>query len=216
MVKLCLHCGNKTKMDNVAHHKWTDSDYEEGFHEEYKYSLFMCPVCNEVTFEKESLFSEDICFIEHLHPHEQEKLIEENTRVEILYPFRTDYTNHVNKDVQSAFESAIKVRNIDGAICVLSLRRTLEIMCKDKGETEGNLYQMLKSLSSKGILPPILDNMASILRKLGNAAAHANEIEFDREKVDLLVHFTKTILDYVYTLPAQLEELQTKFDGSSI
>ena len=65
------------------------------------------------------------------------------------------------------------MRNIDGAICAFAVRSTLEKMCKDKGEIKGSLYDKLKNLSKKGVLPPILDEIADVLRDLGNAAAHA-------------------------------------------
>ncbi|MGW8429234.1 DUF4145 domain-containing protein [Peribacillus simplex] len=34
---------------------------------------------------------------------------------------------------------------------------------------------MLKALSNKGVLPPILNDMASVLRVIGNTAAHVDE-----------------------------------------
>ncbi|MCS1350285.1 DUF4145 domain-containing protein [Mechercharimyces sp. CAU 1602] len=67
--------------------------------------------------------------------------------------------------------AALKTKNIDGAICVLALRRTLEMMCIDKGENNRNLYKNIQELSDRDILPPILDGMAGILREVGNYAA---------------------------------------------
>lgn len=213
MVKLCLHCGNTTKMEKVASYKWREECNDWDLWEVNEINMYMCPVCKDVTIEKEYIFSEDLVYTrdEYGNIFEDEK---ESTKIFQLYPSHTVTGDHIPKKIASAFESAIKVRNIDGAICAIAIRRTLEMMCKDKSSIEGNLYKMLESLANEGILPPILDNMASILRKLGNDAAHANEIEFDREKVNLLVHFTKTILDYVYNLPAQLENLQTKLGNS--
>ncbi|MEI2403515.1 hypothetical protein [Niallia taxi] len=49
-------------------------------------------------------------------------------------------------------------------------------MCKKKGEKGTNLYQMLKSLSDKDILPQIIRKR---VKKVGNAAALADEEELD-------------------------------------
>ena len=50
----------------------------------------------------------------------------------IVYP-KTKYDfKYAPKSIQRAFESAVKVAKIDSAICLLSLRRTLEMICKDK------------------------------------------------------------------------------------
>lgn len=97
--------------------------------------------------------------------------------VTLLYP-QISSNARMPKNVRKAFDAAKKVRNIDGAICALSLRRTLEMMCKDKGATKGDLFKKLKYLSEQGILPPILDKMASVLRHLGNSAAHADSADF--------------------------------------
>ncbi|MES9745344.1 DUF4145 domain-containing protein, partial [Priestia megaterium] len=135
---------------------------------------------------------------------------------ELLYPFKTIEENYIPKNVAKAFEAALKVKQIDGAICAIAIRRTLEMMCKDKGEEGKNLYRMLKSLSDKGVLPPILNDMASVLREIGNAAAHADEEEFNHDLVPSMIEFTNIILDYVYNLPKQIEQIQNEIRKKSV
>ncbi|MFD3447444.1 DUF4145 domain-containing protein [Microbacteriaceae bacterium 4G12] len=113
-------------------------------------------------------------------------------------------------NVAKAFESALKVRQIDGEIYASAIRRTLEMMCKDKGEEGRNLYSMLKALSDKGMLPPILNDMSSVLREIGNAAAHADEDNFHHDLVPSMIEFTNIILDYVYNLPKQIKTIQDR------
>ncbi|MPN46987.1 hypothetical protein SDC9_194586 [bioreactor metagenome] len=84
------------------------------------------------------------------------------------------------------------------------------MMCKGQGENDGDLYKKLENLSSRNIMPPILNDMATILRRLGNAAAHADEADFPQEVVRSMIEFTQTILDYVYVLPDKLESIQKK------
>lgn len=207
-VLTCFHCGNKTAMKEVA--GYTHKDNEEIWDFTYSYyepvhvityvkewHLFLCPVCTNVTLEE----------LEH-NSEEREPNGVPSSSEEILYPFKAIEENNIPKDVSGAFEAALKVRQIDGAICAIAIRRTLEMMCKDKGEEGKNLYVMLKSLSEKGILPPILNDMASVLRVIGNAAAHADEEKFSHDLVPSMVEFTQIILDYVYNLPKRIEQIQ--------
>lgn len=209
-VILCLHCGNKTYMKKVSNYsnKWCDDS--EGIWSETTWSLYFCPVCSEITLERSYTFSEIFDYDQYGNP---QQIIETTT----LYPhpsFSSGFGMPTN--IKSSFEAAQKVRHIDGATCALSLRRTLEMVCKDKGETAGSLFEKLQNLSQKGILPPILDQMASILRELGNVAAHADDIEIPDELVPDLIEFTDTILTYLYVLPAKIQDIQSKMNNQTI
>lgn len=58
----------------------------------------------------------------------------------IEYPnFNVNYQG-VLSVIKNAFTAAIRTKGIDRAICLLSLRRTLEIIYKDKN-AEGNKLQ---------------------------------------------------------------------------
>lgn len=209
-VLTCHHCGNKTVMKEVAHyqHEETEEIWDHSF-ELYRpvhvityvkdWHIFLCPVCINVTLE--IIESNSMEIEPDGRPCVTKKL---------LYPFETMEKNNIPKNVAAAFESALKVRQIDGAICAIAIRRTLEMMCKDKGEQGKNLYIMLKALSDKGILPPILNDMASVLREIGNSAAHADDKEFNPDIVSPMIEFTKIILDYVYNLPEQIEQIQDR------
>ncbi|GMA62965.1 DUF4145 domain-containing protein [Alicyclobacillus fastidiosus] len=92
----------------------------------------------------------------------------------------------------------------------MSLRRTLEMMCKDQGANGKDLYTKLKQLSHQRILPPILSEMGDILKLLGSAAAHGDDAEFDDDVISAIVDFTQIILDYVYNIPVNLKVIQHK------
>lgn len=187
MVLTCYHCGNKTLMKNVANH------INDGPFCQREWHLYECPVCDEVTLTR----------IDHFDR------VWSRYEDEIVYPYNNRGEHaYIPKQVYEAFNAAMKVRHIDGAICTLSLRRTLEMMCKDLGETKGNLYEKLANLADKAVLPPIVGGMADVLRDLGNAAAHADDVEFPREIVEAMIHFTRAILDYVYNLPKSLADIQ--------
>lgn len=187
----------------VAKHEHYFSEDESGYWDCTRWKTYFCPVCSKVTLEQET----EVCY----EVDEKGNTVPSYT---VLYPsVTTDSKTPVN--VRKAFEAALKVKNIDGAICLLSLRRTLEMICKDKGAKKGTLFVKLQQLARTGVLPPILDQMAEVLKNLGNMAAHADNKEFSTELVSSMVEFTETILDYVYVLPAKLSAIQVQFSRST-
>ncbi|NHM29916.1 DUF4145 domain-containing protein [Neobacillus terrae] len=204
-VKVCLHCGNKTQMELINSHEHEEGEFEYddeqgpyqiGAYFE-KYNFYKCPVCNRFTLELE----ESNTFY-----------IESNgampVTTKILYPAIETSLSKLPSGVKAAYQAAQKVRNIDGAICAIAIRRTLEKMCKDQGVTGRDLYTKLKQLSEKGIIPPILDEMSFLIKDIGNQAAHADEGEFDEHLINSLLKFTSIILEYVYALPSEIKKIQ--------
>jgi hypothetical protein len=204
-VMFCFHCGNKTLMQCVARysHMSTDDENLVWFHQSWK--LYFCPVCDDITLEQESTFSEDSDIDYDGNP---------KSKYRVLYPSITLEKNTPEK-VRKAFEAALKVKDIDGATCLIALRRTLEMLCKDQGAKRGNLFNKLKQLSDTGVMPPIIDAMAVVLKNMGNKAAHADDHEFSPELVSSVIEFTQAILDYVYVLPAKLSAIQEQLNRSA-
>lgn len=202
----CHHCGNKTQMKQIAH-------YDRSITEEFllmfnttneitfytDWDLYLCPVCDNVTLLKTSKNTEN---------RDPQDFSLETTET-ILYPSVSINENGIPSGVRNSFEAALRVKNIEGALCAIGIRRTLELMCKDKGAAGSNLYSQLSYLSDQGILPPIISNMATVLRKLGNEAAHGSgDAQFSDEIIESMIKFTQVILDYVYTLPDKISEIQ--------
>ena len=190
----CYHCGNHTFMESKSESRFNDFD-ENGIGMSYHWALYQCPSCNDVTLVQSEHFSEDIDYDGSSIWHKK-----------VLYP-GINSTQGLPDKIKNAFESALKTRKIDGAVCALSLRRTLEIMCVEQEATGSDLYNKLRDLSERNILPPVLNEMATILRELGNLAAHA-DVQYSDQVVDSLIEFTKIILEYVYILPSKLSDIQ--------
>lgn len=208
-VILCLHCGNKTYMDKVSTYSYKDEDYHVWSINTW--NMFFCPVCLKITLEHTFIFSEE-CDVDEYGNYGPIRTLT------TLYPHPSvTIESGIPTNIRKAFEAAQKIRHIDGAVCALSLRRTLEMVCKDKGETEGSLFKKLQNLSQKGILPPILDQIATVLRELGNVAAHADDVEYEfpSELVPDLIEFTDIILNYLYVLPAKIQDIQSKMNDES-
>lgn len=211
-VETCYHCGNATPMERVATYNIHDSF--EGMYSDTNYDIFLCPVCRKVTLSETYLFSEDISHVsyEGVDDEYRQCEIEAATRKTILYPATGLDDHFIPEDVYKAFEAALRVRNIDSTICVMALRRALEKMCKHKDAQGKYLHNKIDSLQKQKILPDIVGEMAYLLKDEGNSAVHGDHVEFDEKKVELLIHFTRVILSYVYTIPEQLKQIKGEMD----
>lgn len=210
--KQCFHCGNRVFM-KMIHELNLDQEDEVGEGEFYHYFAFyerwyieQCTICENIMITKEGWDSET-----ERQFHDEDEEWWKNR--EIIYPRISFEGQHsIPKNIWSAFESALKVQRIDGTVCMMALRRTLEVMCKDKGELTGSLQKKLENLASRKIIPPVIDGIASLLRQIGNEAAHGDSVEFPEYLVKEMSDYTQIILDYVYVLPAKLENSKERID----
>lgn len=194
----CLYCGNKTLMNKVGDHRFEEKDDETWF---YRISrMYACPICYRVTFAEVECFSEDCGPWNEDYPSE-------NT----IFPVNSlSSGHHLPKIIKEAFEASLKVKNIDDALCLIALRRTLELVCKDKKAKGKSLSQMIKSLSNNNILPPALIEVSTITRLFGNIGAHDNNGEVSAHEINQVTEFVEYILDYLYVLPAKIKSLQRR------
>lgn len=202
IVATCYHCGNKGIMKVAGRY---DSgpiyDEEEIFFEEYNWRMLICPVCKQMSllerYTDASMWGEDG---------------QQEYQSDIIYPRKNFIDKDVPLKIRSSFESAVKIKKIDTTLCVIGLRRVLELVCKDKKAPGKTLEEMLQNLVKKNILPPRFDSACEIIRKLGNNAVHGDEAVFYVYEVDELISVLSVLLTYLYTLPAKLDKLKKKLD----
>ena len=202
-VHTCFHCGNTGLMNYVGNTYWTYDEVERNalgdviyavqIEHEY-WHVFECPVCH-----KPVLISE-YCF------DAQESMPEIKTE----YPTIAVSRDGVPKDIYSAFESAVKTKGIDYSICLLSLRRVLEMICKDKGAEGRDLEKKIDNLIEKKIFPPMIEDACWIIRQMGNDAAHADKIRVYTYEIEQVIGYVATIIDYLYSLPHRVEKMKKK------
>jgi len=202
----CYHCGNKGLM-RIEHIQSLDVGgpiydsfgemIDRQLEEHFNWLLLSCPVCGKVTLREE--YEDEFCQGYH-------------TFVETLYPQSTLDYKGVPQNIKTAFESALKVKNIDSAICSLALRRVLEAICKDKGATGRTLELMVKDMIDRGILPEMFNDACWIIRQLGNSAAHGDIRNFSIHQVDQTILFMQDIINYLYTLPVKMQELRKSIE----
>ncbi|MFB4326380.1 DUF4145 domain-containing protein [Priestia sp. BR_2] len=200
----CPSCGNKAPMKLLNEYTHVTRvplviNEEALFNDIFE--LFECPVCKDIQMV-------------HTHWNTEEAYgsgydIYEDASV--LYPHYEKLNLHsLPSNVRSAYESAVKVKNIDNTTCIMALRRTLEMLCKDKGAVKGQLHQKLNQLKQGGILPPLMGDISKVIKDFGNMAAHGDQITFDTYMVESMFRFTNKLLEYVYILPREIK--RAKFD----
>jgi hypothetical protein len=203
-VLFCSHCGNAGILSFIT---YIDTPYQHGSFGNmildasinYKrWLLFQCPVCKNPTIISEYISANGqpiIC-------------------PEIAYEFPTTnvHFDGVPENISTAFDSAIKTKGIDRAICILSLRRTLEMICKEKGALGKDLKEKIADLISKKILPEMMTDACWIVRQSGNDAAHADDTVFTEREVDEIIEYVSTVINYLYSMPVRIARLKHQIE----
>ena len=206
-LQTCYHCGNQGLMpiEHLHSYDYGGPEFDSGgncigreLEERFEWYMLSCPVCHKVTLREEYT---NECFGDC------------DTMIETLYPKSTiDYTG-VPENIKTAFESALKVKNIDPAICSLALRRVLEAICKEKGANGKTLELMIADMIERGILPHMFDDACWIVRQLGNSAAHGDNAKFTVYQVDQTIDFMQNILNYLYSLPVKMRKMRSEIEA---
>ena len=117
--------------------------------------------------------------------------------------------------VTQALEEAIKCHAVACfTAAAIMVRKTLEELCHERGATGTNLYERIKALSTKVVMPQELLEGMQHLRLLGNDAAHIESQNYNqvgKEEVEVGIMFAKEVLKAVYqysSLVGRLKALQ--------
>lgn len=204
-VHTCFHCGNTGMLNFIGSTCWKDEDIiYDSIGEVINYTLmehedwyiFECPVCHKPVIIRQDV----IDFADYSYPPET------------VYPSVMSFSEGVPKEIYSAFESAIRTKGIDHAICMLSLRRVLEMICKEKGAEGKTLEKMIDDLIAKGILSSAFADACWIIRQLGNSAAHADDTVIYGYQVEQVIEYVSTIINYLYSMPHRVAKLKKNIE----
>jgi hypothetical protein len=194
-------------MERVGDYSWGSSvDGYSDFQFKYRYQLLMCPICRSVTLVQ-TYGDEEM--IRPSYNGADDEYYEKDT---ILYPSNAIDGQSMPKNVKEAFESALKVKNVDSTACTLLLRRTLEIILKDQGATRWGLAEMIEEVAANGILPEALKEASFFAKKFGDSAAHGNELTADEHELNELIEFIEYIIEYLYIIPARIQQFKGKIE----
>lgn len=199
---LCPQCGNRTVADSigvVSETRWfymddEDPNSEIGFNEYYE--VVRCVSCREVLIYG------------YGESDEGEELVQGN----LLYPLRRNIPQGVPVSIVREFREAQKVEKISSPAYAVLIGRVLERLFKDQGAAGDTLYDQIKDLSAKNVIPETLCDMGHTLRFLRNKGAHAGEYEIEDDEVEAMRDFVITMLEYVYVAPAKLAALKKSIE----
>ena len=127
-------------------------------------------------------------------------------------PERIDFdTASIPEPVVRSFEEAISC-HANGAFvaAAIMVRRTLEVLCADKGAAGKTLKDRVAALGATVILPPGLLAGLDNLRLLGNDAAHIEAQAYNqvgKTEVELAIDVAKEVLKAVYQLDSLVKRL---------
>ena len=203
----CFHCGNKTLMRKVGEYNWgsRDMDFSDiGFI--YTYELFACPVCHKVTL-RETYSDEtmvDYCNYDQVGYYDTKN---------IIFPLNGIESVSVPPKIKEAYEAALKTKGIDKYVCLMALRRTLELMLNDKGATRWGLKKKIEEIAEKGLLPDTLKEASSLTKILGDTAAHDKDLEIDQYDVEAMAEFIGFIIEYLYIIPDKINNYKERLDA---
>ena len=192
----CDHCGHRGPIqhrENVVVKE--DVELAEGFgeiHWQHVVSVSQCVACDEVTIA------------EYFWPDE----IGEPFAERRLFPTARD-DSAVPERVRNRLNAARKVKKNEPSFYAIGIRRMLETVCNVEGAEGGDLFAKLDDLAGKDRIPTLLAEIAQELRKLGNLAAHDDEVEVAPEDVPLISDLADAILEYLYRAPAKLNAVQS-------
>lgn len=191
----CFHCGNIVPMKLVGRDvsTWDEGEPYIGVEE---WSFYMCPTCKEPTL---------ICY----YWQQNDKEITSPIGRSVMYPDNLFDDRSIPEAIRNAYMAAAATKSLDNSVSLLAWRRVLELTCKDLGAVGDSLNAKIIDLSNKGIFPASLTDASDLIRSLGNAGAHSDELSekwMNLSDVELLV---KYILEYVYTLPQKISAITT-------
>lgn len=201
IIEECRHCGNKTKLDIVGNFV-QESIFEEDYMWRKNWLLLKCCCCGEVSLGYK-YYGEDTAYYDNNE-------IEYEEIYKTCFPVETYNGLNVPDNINNAFSAAIKAKYNDNMICILALRRTIEMICKDQNETQGKLQDKIKALAKKNVFPATIYNASDILRILGNQSAHGDDVEYDNNTVNEMITFTQIIIEYVYVIPYRIDRIKKR------
>lgn len=203
----CFHCGNETLMPQTGEANWGSND---DYCFSYTYKMFACPVCHKITLTETYGDEDMMCYNQHGET-------DWYTKETVLFPINSIDSKSIPSKVKEAFEAALKTKNIDKNIGLIALRRTLELILKDKGATKWGLKDKIEEIAKKGLLPDTLKEASSLTKVLGDSAAHDKDLEIDQYDVDSMAEFVEYIIEYLYVVPDKInsykERLSSKTDN---
>jgi hypothetical protein len=193
-ILICPHCGNETPHKKVFSHTyiddWYSSDGEPTANPPYSsYTGFACATCG------------DLSIYESIDGNEETS--------SMVFPEGAALDKSIPEIVAANYRESKRVQKVSPNAYAVLMRRALEAVCDDRKVPAGKLATRLKHLADKGEIPPVLVEITSVLRTLGNSGAHNTEQKVTIPMTWKMDKFFRTLVEYVYVAPARLAEFRS-------
>jgi hypothetical protein len=128
-----------------------------------------------------------------------------------IFPRRQTPGGKVPRAVREAYAEAIKCRDAEAfTAAILMCRRALEAIAEEKKAQGRSLYHKLENLKNSGFIPEEMFEWFSLLREMGNDAAHSTQVTHTDKDADDTIDFVLAITEYVYTYRLRFAEFKAR------
>ena len=208
----CSNCDNETLMEIHARNKIENGDLLGDSYYYDEQVVLKCPSCKNYNIIN-AYWDSSYGKVTESKKYE-DIYCGDNVYETILYPVVSELSNGANgivpNDILKTFRKSLELKPVDSESCLVKLRKTLELICKDKNAIGRNLNDKLKKLFELGILPPTLKSASNITRKLWNMGAHESDIEISTTELSSTIKLVEYIIKYIYIIPNEIEILEKK------
>lgn len=192
---ICPHCGNKTPHSVVFTHSyiggWYGADGKETSNPPTSYYTgYACSTCNDLSIYEN---------------HDYQDWDEESI---LAFPESASMDESIPQSIKEIYEEAKRIQKISPNAYAVLIRRALEALCDDREAPKGKLHVRLQKLVDNGEIPPVLAEVTTALRELGNSGAHNTEQKVTVPITWQMENLFKTVVEYVYVAPARLKSYQ--------
>ena len=86
--------------------------------------------------------------------------------------------------------------------CAVMARRAIQVAAKDKNAPKGTLVDQINWLESSGTITKDLKEWATVVRWVGNDAAHPNKDPVAKDDAEAVLSLAEQFLNVIYVTPA--------------
>lgn len=86
--------------------------------------------------------------------------------------------------------------------CATMARRCIQVACITKGASKGNLVEQIEQLTQSGVITKDIEEWATVVRWVGNDAAHPNKDEVTKDDAEDCLKLAEQIMHVLFVTPA--------------
>jgi len=183
---------------------WDELGIDGKIYQPYTWLAYACSTCGGLNVFG-AFFSVDAS------PDQIERCRLHPRGADLLPPPHTMEPNQPIPDrVLSQYEEIWPLRHRVPTAFIGQIRRLLEFVCTEQGAAGKDLFEKLKDLTLKQILPGYFSQITNLLRRVGNMGAHAGDADLTIWDAELIDDFFRSVLEYLYVAPAKIRRMERR------